>query len=211
MLEAFNFTDAMKEGAETGKGFVSGLVTVADRAILFTDKIKKLVTAGLSQDALQMVLAAGQEAGTYIADELINGGATAIEETNKLVKSAQGAADLIAQMAADKFYGAGVSNAQNYLKGIEDAFNVAQARLQGKGLTLADIKGISAGFDNAIGGGTLAPISRPTPGIGIPGGGREFVININGGISTSAEIGKAVVNSIRQFNLLNGPANIQVA
>jgi len=36
-------------------------------------------------------------------------------------------------------------------------------------------------------------------------------VNINGGISTSAEIGKAVVNSIRQFNLLNGPANIQVA
>jgi hypothetical protein len=209
LLEAFNFTDAMKEGAETGKGFVSGLVTIADRAVLFTDKVKQLVTAGLSEDALGMVLAAGQEAGTYIADELINGGATAIEQTNKLVKSAKGAADLIAQMAADKFYGAGLSNAQSYLKGIEDAFNFAQEKLQGSGLTLADVKGISAGFDDAISAPVMAPISRPTPGYGGPGPG--VTVNVSGGISTSAEIGEAVVNAIRAYNRAAGPANIAVA
>jgi hypothetical protein len=210
MLEAFNFTDAMKEGAETGKGFVSGLVTIADRAVLFTDKVKQLVTAGLSEDALGMVLAAGQEAGTYIADELINGGATAIEQTNKLVKSAQSAADLIGQLAADKFYGAGVSNAQSYLKGIEDAFNLAQSKLKGKGLTLADVKGISAGFDNATGGGSLAPISRPTPGYGGPGPG-NITVNINGGVMSNAETGEAVINHIRAYNRAAGPANIAVA
>jgi len=210
LLEAFNFTDAMKEGAETGKGFVSGLVTIADRAVLFTDKVKQLVTAGLSQDALQMVLAAGQEAGTYIADELINGGATAIEQTNKLVKSAQGAADLIAQLAADKFYGAGVSNAKSYLKGIEDAFNVAQAKLQGKGLTLADVKGISAGFDNATGGGALAPIGKPDTNFSGPGGGQNYYINVSG-VMSNAQTGEEIVNNIRAFNRAAGPANIAVA
>jgi gas vesicle protein len=210
LLEAFNFTDAMKEGAETGKGFVSGLVTIADRAVLFTDKIKQLVTAGLSEDALGMVLAAGQEAGTYIADELINGGATAIEQTNQLVNSAKGAADLIAQMAADKFYGAGVSNAQSYLKGIEDAFNLAQSKLQGKGLTLADVKGISAGFDNAVNGGALAPIARPNTNFGEPIRGYNYYINVHG-VMTNAETGEAIINNIRAYNRAAGPANIQVA
>ena len=211
LLEAFNFTDAMKEGAETGKGFVSGLVTIADRAVLFTDKVKQLVTAGLSQDALGMVLAAGQEAGTYIADELINGGATAIEQTNKLVASARGAADLIAQMAADKFYGAGVANAQSYLKGIEDAFNLAQSKLQGKGLTLADVKGISAGFDNGNTARSSGGIGRPGASFGDPGANvANYVINVSG-VMSNAQTGEEIINNIRAFNRAAGPANIAVA
>jgi hypothetical protein len=215
MLEAFNFTDAMKEGAETGKGFVSGLVTIADRAVLFTDKVKQLVTAGLSQDALGMVLAAGQEAGTYIADELINGGATAIEQTNKLVASAQTAADLIAQMAADKFYSAGVSNAQNYLKGVEDAMAVAASKLKGKGLTLADVKGISAGFDNAISAPiNMAPYDQFMQNNGglSMGANGNIVYNINvSGVMSNAQTGEEIINNIRAFNRAAGPANIAVA
>jgi hypothetical protein len=34
---------------------------------------------------------------------------------------------------------------------------------------------------------------------------------VNGGLASSAEIGQAVVNSIRAFNRTNGPASIQVA
>jgi hypothetical protein len=34
---------------------------------------------------------------------------------------------------------------------------------------------------------------------------------VNGGLATSAEIGAAVVQAIRQFNTVNGPANFQVA
>jgi hypothetical protein len=38
----------------------------------------------------------------------------------------------------------------------------------------------------------------------------EITVNVNGGLATSAEIGEAVVNSIRSFNTVNGPANILV-
>jgi hypothetical protein len=38
-----------------------------------------------------------------------------------------------------------------------------------------------------------------------------IVVNINGGLATSAEIGEAVVNSIRSYNQVQGPANIAVA
>ncbi len=40
---------------------------------------------------------------------------------------------------------------------------------------------------------------------------RNITINIEGGLSTSAEIGEAVVNAIRSFNTVHGPANIAVA
>jgi hypothetical protein len=39
----------------------------------------------------------------------------------------------------------------------------------------------------------------------------EITVNVNGGLGTSAEIGAAVVDAIRQYNNVNGPANIAVA
>ncbi|NDF95587.1 MAG: hypothetical protein EB107_07100 [Proteobacteria bacterium] len=38
-----------------------------------------------------------------------------------------------------------------------------------------------------------------------------ITVNVNGGLSTSAEIGQAVVNAIRAYNRSAGPAQIQVA
>ena len=48
-------------------------------------------------------------------------------------------------------------------------------------------------------------------GGGVGGGGNEYVIQVNGGLATSAEIGQAVVNAIRAYNRSAGPAQIQVA
>lgn len=207
--DAFSFKDAKDAGDETGKGFLSGLRDQVKGINDYSANVQTLLTAGLSQDALAAVLAAGGESGAAIALELIKGGSKAIIETNALVESAKYAADLIGNAAANQWYGAGVSNAQNYLKGVEDAFAIAQARLAGKGLKLADVKGISAGFNDAISAPVMAPISRPTPGYGGPGPG--VTVNVSGGISTSAEIGEAVVNAIRAYNRAAGPANIAVA
>jgi succinyl-CoA synthetase beta subunit len=43
------------------------------------------------------------------------------------------------------------------------------------------------------------------------GGGQNITVNITGGISTSADIGRAVVNAIKAMNRVDGPAQIQVA
>ena len=132
MLEAFNFNDAMLEGAETGKGFVAGLVTMADRAVQFTDRIQQLIAMNISKDALGMVLAAGQEAGTYIADELINGGQTAIDQTNALVDSAKAAADKVGLNAATKWYQSGVDSAQFMVDGITKELDLMTPKLMKK-------------------------------------------------------------------------------
>ena len=207
--DAFSFKDAKDAGDDTGKGFLSGLRDQVAGINRYSADVEALLKAGLSQDALQAVLAAGGESGAAIAAELIKGGSTAIIETNALVESAKYAANLIGQAAANQWYGAGVSNAQQYLAGVEAAFAVAQARLAGKGLKLADVKGISAGFNEAITAPVMAPISRPDTNFGGPGGG--VTVNVSGGINTSAEIGEAVVNAIRAYNRAAGPANIAVA
>ena len=208
LKDAFSFRDAKDAGDETGGGFLSGLRDQVKGINDYSANVQALLTAGLSQDALAAVLAAGGDSGAAIALELIKGGSSAIIETNALVESAKYAADLIGQSAAQQWFGAGVSNAQQYLRGVEAAFAVAQSRLAGKGLKLADVKGISAGFSDAITAPVMAPISRPTPGAG--GIDRGIMINITGGISTSAEIGESVVNAIRAYNRAAGPANIQV-
>jgi hypothetical protein len=65
---------------------------------------------------------------------------------------------------------------------------------------------------------TLAIVGEAGPEAVIPldrmknmGGGQSITVNVNGGISTSADIGRAVVNAIKAMNRVDGPAQIQVA
>lgn len=209
LRDAFNFADAKDAGDETGTGFLAGLRDQVAGIQTYSKDVSTLLTLGLSQDALQAVLDAGGESGAAIAAELIKGGSKAILETNALVESSKVAAAIIGQQAAKQWYGAGVSNAQSYLQGVEAAFAEAQKRLGAKGLKLADVKGISASFSNALAGPSVTPI-MPTKsgqgGVDVQGG---FSINIYGGISTSAEIGKSVVDAIKQYKAVYGPVNFE--
>lgn len=86
--------------------------------------------------------------------------------------------------------------------------------LGGFGFEVPNIPYLAEG--GIVTGPTLAMIGERGPEAVIPLSGRgggmgNYTINITGGLSSSADIGKAVVNAIRQFNLTNGPANIQVA
>ena len=210
LRNAFSFADAKTAGDETGTGFLAGLRDQVKGIQSYSKDVNTLLTLGLSQDALQAVLDAGGESGAAIAAELIKGGSTAILETNALVESSKTAAAIIGQQAANQWYGAGVSNARSYLQGVEAAFAIAQARLAKKGLKIADIKGISAGFNDALAGPSVTPINMsPEQGGGIPGGG-SVVVNVNGGIATSAEIGKSVVDALTQYTQVYGPLNLAI-
>jgi len=55
----------------------------------------------------------------------------------------------------------------------------------------------------------IIPLTGPNAGGGFGGGG--VTINVTGGMSTSAEIGQAIVNALRAYNRSAGPANIQVS
>lgn len=209
LKDAFSFKDAKDAGDETGKGFLDGLRAQVKGIQTYSKDVSTLLTLGLSQDALQAVLDAGGESGAAIAAELIKGGSTAILETNALVESSKVAAAIIGQQAAKQWYGAGVSNAQSYLQGVEAAFDEAQKRLAKKGLKIADIKGISASFSESLAGPSVTPINmaQPEQGGGIPGGG--VVINVSG-VMTNAQTGQAVLDSLTQYTQVYGPLNLAI-
>ena len=208
--DAFSFADAKDAGDETGAGFLQGLRDQVAGIVKYGNDVKTLLGMGLSQQALQAVLDAGGESGAAIAAELIAGGTSAIKETNELVMAAENAAATIGTQAAQQWFGAGVDNAKAYLQGVEAAFAEAQKRLKAKGLKIADIKGISAGFSEAI----TRPVPAVTPiqtgqSMGLPGGG-DITINLSTLVPT-AQTGEVIINSIRAYNRAAGPANIAVA
>ena len=83
----------------------------------------------------------------------------------------------------------------------------------GKGFSVPKIPMLADG--GIVTGPTLAMIGEAGPEAVIPlnrmGSGGGITVNVMGGLSTSAEIGQAVVNAIRAYNRSAGPANIQVA
>ena len=209
LLSGLSFKDAKDAGKDTGASFLTGLRDQTAKLQNFGKMIGNLVKMGLSPSALQLVLDAGADSGAAIATELINGGTDAINETNDLVKATETAADMIGKQAANKWYGAGVSNAQSYLDGVQATFNAAQTALAAPGLTLADIKGIGAAFDNGVSGPSVTPVTPSRSFNDSFGGIGGFFdgINVNvqaGLVSTPDQVGQQIIEAIQRAQRRSG-------
>lgn len=254
ITQAFSFGDAYQAAKDSGITFLDALTKQAENAVAFADRIKQLVILGLSPAALQQVLAAGVTAGTGIANQLIEGGATTIEQTNRLVETTTAAADEVAQLAASAYFGAGVKNAQDTLDGFAAQLGPdgpSNRRMQRIMDSLADSlrrettitvttvhRSVfeSVGLPGrALGGpvvasqayivgergpevfvpdisGTIIPNNvASSPGIGGAGGG-SINLTVNAGMGTDgAEVGRQIVDALRQYQRRNGPVPIAVA
>ena len=210
ITDALNFGKAFEEGGEdAGLTFFSALQKQADKTKEFGALVEQLLAAGLSQDALQQVIDAGIDSGSAIAKELLASSENVLR-ANTLVEQTQMIAQRIGELSASKFYGAGVSNAQEYLRGVEAALAAANSRLKAKGLNFADVKGISTSFTDQISMPTVTPVSAPSLVPGNIRGQGNVVINVNSQLATKAEIGRAVTDGMRAFNRAAGPANFDV-
>jgi len=108
-----------KVGKEVGVDFVAALAQQADDVRKFSDKVKELLARGLSPQNIQMVLKAGYEAGSRIADFLMEGGAKTIEEVNGFEVSLRLQGDALADLLGDTFYQAGFDLASQIVEGIK--------------------------------------------------------------------------------------------
>ncbi len=237
---AFSFADAQEAGKETGAGFLDGLRSQVKGIMDYAAKIQTLLDKNLSQDALAQVLASGAEAGAAIADQLIAGGQTAIDETNALVDSANAAADKVGLNAATKWYQAGIDSATGIVNGIQAELDKLTPKLMAKmdaiaaklkrtvnidvvitervNKIVANLGGIPAMAEGGIvNKPTLALIGEAGPEAVVPlskmnaGGGGDVNINVTGGLSTSAEIGQSVVNALRAYSRSAGPLALNIA
>lgn len=240
LKDAFSFGDAQDAGKETGKGFIQGLRDQVTGIVDYSKKIQELLDKNLSKDALQQVLASGAEAGMAIADQLIKGGQTAIDETNALVDSANAAAGKVGLNAAGKWFQEGVNTAQKLVDGITGELDKLTPKLMKKMDEIAAKMKRNVNIDvvvtervnkiiSTFGGGipamaeggivnrpTLALIGEAGPEAVVPlskmgAGGGDVNINVNGGLATSAEIGQTVLNALRAYQRSAGPLNLNIA
>jgi uncharacterized phage infection (PIP) family protein YhgE len=107
--------------AAESENFLKGLTEQATQATLFADKVRQLVVLGLNERAIRQVLDAGFEAGSKIADEIISGGQTVVQQVNTLVDSIFGVAEQVGEFGAVAFYDAGVKQAEAMVAGIKAA------------------------------------------------------------------------------------------
>lgn len=198
----------------------------ADKTTNFTNKVRDLMFAGLSRDALTQVLAAGADSGTAIADSLLAGGATSINQANLLTGAVSGMADSLGTSAAENFFSAGVAQAQSILKGLQTESKRMAPKLRAASKAIAehlkaqvtiDLKIISQGgtITKLASGGivtspTLALIGEAGPEAVIPlrgggtasnsGGGGDVYLTVNGANMTPQEL----VNALRVDIQRNG-------
>jgi hypothetical protein len=116
--------------AAESEDFLKGLADQATKATLFADKVKQLVVLGLNERAIRQVLDAGFDAGSKIADSIIIGGSTVVEQINTLVDSIFTVADQVGEFGAVAFYDAGVKQAEAMVAGIRAELERAKSELK---------------------------------------------------------------------------------
>jgi hypothetical protein len=122
--------------------FFDALAKQAQKAKDFGVLVNRLIAAGLSETALSQVLAAGVDGGSAIATEILDS-ADGVLKANTLTQSMTDLANEMGKRAAAKYYGAGVSSATEFLKGINDTIKTVETVLAKPNLDQIDV--ITAG------------------------------------------------------------------
>jgi hypothetical protein len=141
-----------KIGDEVGADFVAALASRAQDATKFTDTIKRLVALGLSPNNIRMVLEAGVDAGSKIAEAIEKGGVDTVRQMNELESSLRGQAESLGFFLNDSFYKAGFDLASSIVKGMKEQIEaltdeIADATVAQLKAILARVKGE---FDESV-------------------------------------------------------------
>lgn len=121
ITSSFSFSSALssveQSGADTGTSFITALNSKAAEVAQFGNLVAQLIDAGLSEEGVRQVAAAGSEAGSRMAKELLAGGAAAIKDANALIEAVNQVGLMVGDKAASTFYGSGVASAKGMLDG----------------------------------------------------------------------------------------------
>jgi hypothetical protein len=201
----------LNDAQSSPKTFLDNLKVQANKVKDFGVLVNRLLAAGLSESALQQVLAAGVDGGTAIAQELL-GSAGAILEANALTADVQAIADTVGLNSAKQFYQAGVTAGTNLVAGIQAVVDTYTISL-GAANTAGAVAGLTSGFTGAsgavmAGGGTTAPPAFDFSNFdfsGINFSGIDFGNFGIGGLATLAEGGIVTGPTLAMIGEGGGP------
>jgi hypothetical protein len=195
----------------TPKTFLDNLKKQATKVKDFGVLVNRLLAAGLSESALQQVLAAGVDGGTLIAEELL-GSAGAILEANTLTADVQSIADTVGVNSAKQFYQAGVTAGASLVAGIEAVIANYTPSLNAVN-TVSGVQGLTSGFTAATGavmagGGATGPAAFDFSNFdfsGIDFSGIDFGNFGIGGLATLAKGGIVTQPTLAMIGEGGGP------
>ena len=201
----------LNDAQSSPKTFLDNLKVQANKVKDFGVLVNRLLAAGLSESALQQVLAAGVDGGTAIAQELL-GSAGAILEANALTADVQAIADTVGLNSAKQFYQAGVTAGTNLVAGIQAVVDTYTISL-GTANTAGAVAGLTSGFTGAsgavmAGGGTTSPPAFDFSNFdfsGINFSGIDFGNFGIGGLATLAEGGIVTGPTLAMIGEGGGP------
>ena len=165
---------------ETGS-FLDNLIAQAAKAQDFGTKVRSLLSMGLSESAIGQVLSAGADVGIKIADEIIAGGATVVDQVNTLISATQSVAEEVGISAATQFYQAGVTAGQALVDGIRAAITAAGFSIDGEG----NIVNPLAGAGGSAGGASSATATAAQGGTSKGSSGKSTKTTPGGSIFTN--------------------------
>jgi hypothetical protein len=139
--------DNLKKAPTT---FLDNLRKDAAKVKNFGVLVNRLIAGGLSEAALNQVIAAGADAGTAIAEELL-GSASGILEANALTADVKSIADAVGQNSAAKFYQAGVDAGTELVRGIQSVVDTYTIQLNAA-TTIGQVQGLTTAFSNETNG-----------------------------------------------------------
>ena len=145
VTSAFSFKDAYDAGKESGGGFIAALNDQAVKTQNFGVLVNRLIAGGLSEAALQQVLAAGVDAGSAIATELLSS-ADGILRANQLTAQVQEVGNQIGLNAAGTFKQAGVTAGEALVAGVTEVINKYKVNLKSKKLTAKQLAKLQKDF-----------------------------------------------------------------
>jgi hypothetical protein len=199
----------LSDAQASPKTFLDNLKAQANKVKDFGVLVNRLLAAGLSESALEQVLAAGVDGGTAIAQELL-GSAGAILEANALTADVQAIANTVGANSAKQFYQAGVTAGTNLVAGIQAVVDTYTIRLSGAN-TASAVASLTSGFTGdasaAMGGG-----ANPFAGLNFSIG----TLMADGGIVTrptsiiAGEAGPEAIIPLSQMGSFGGDTNVTI-
>jgi hypothetical protein len=204
--------------------FIDALTGQANAAESFAGDLETLISRGLDDPGLlNMILSAGTETGAAIAKALANGSADEIGTLQKLTDRVSAAADRIAKLTADKWYKAGVDQAQSVVDGINSV--IAETEFNLKFVTsVAGAQIVGGNFDQAVAEVVSGGVSEYTNLA--PGTAYDWAAGLSGIVQSASNLTtnnvstrsmnvqilggdpNSIVDQLRKYNRSNGPAPI---
>lgn len=218
----FDIGSAWREAADSegAKTFFGVLADQADKARRLAANLKLLIQRGLDDPTvLQSILDQGADTGLAISQAIIDGGEEGLKQFKGLATTASMAADDIAKLSADKWFKAGVDQAQAMVDGINSLIADTEFALKFV-VSVQGAEQLGAMFGSnaatVLAGGQAAPMFNPADfsaaafmALGQPAGGGGTVrtssvnINVNGGDPN------AVVDALRRYAFQNGSVPVR--